>query len=237
MAVRTALVTGAGGGIGRATALEFAQRGFRTYLAGRTESALQDVAALCEGGGHPIVADISSQASVAQLFDVLFNNAGTNTPALPFDELPAEDLVDVININLIGSLLCAREAFAIMKSQNPHGGRIINNGSVSAYGPRPKSVAYTASKHGVTGLTKSLILDGRDFGISASQIDIGNAASLRTARMERGVEQADGSVRTEPRMDLDLVARTVADMATLPADINMPFVTLMPTLMPLYGRG
>jgi NAD(P)-dependent dehydrogenase (short-subunit alcohol dehydrogenase family) len=169
--------------------------------------------------------------------DLLFNNAGVTAPAAPLDELPVEHVTAVINANLLGAILCAREAMRIMKTQAPQGGRIINNGSVSAYAPRPNSAPYTAAKHGMTGLTKSIILDGRAFNISCSQIDIGNALTDMTSEMAFGVPQADGSMRAEPRMDVSRVARMVVHMAQLPNEANAAFVTLMAANMPLYGRG
>jgi NAD(P)-dependent dehydrogenase (short-subunit alcohol dehydrogenase family) len=167
----------------------------------------------------------------------LFNNAGTNIPAKPLFEQSANDLSEVIATNLTGSLFCAREAFGWMSSQEPSGGRIINNGSVSAHAPRPYSPAYTAAKHGITGLTKSLILDGWRHRISCCQIDIGNAATARTDRMETGILQADGEIGIEPRMDVNVVARQIAQLATLPSDVMVPFITIVPVGMPLYGRG
>lgn len=241
-----AIITGAGSGIGRAVAVELAGRGWEIVLAGRRREGLEETARLA-GRGLAVPTDVSDPASVAALFaaaragygriDLLFNNAGTNTPAVPFETLPPEALTEVIAVNLTGPLLCAREAVAAMKAQEPQGGRIINNGSVSAYGPRPHSVAYTTSKHGVTGLTKSLILDCRDFGIAVSQIDIGNAATARTDRMSQGVPQANGTTATEPRMDVALLARQVADLADMPLEVMVPFMTIMPRNMPLYGRG
>lgn len=241
-----AIITGAGSGIGRAVAVELAGRGWEIVLAGRRREGLEETARLA-GRGLAVPTDVSDPASVAALFaaaragygriDLLFNNAGTNTPAVPFETLTPEALTEVIAVNLTGPLLCAREAVAAMKAQQPQGGRIINNGSVSAYGPRPHSVAYTTSKHGVTGLTKSLILDCRDFGIAVSQIDIGNAATARTDRMSQGVPQANGTTATEPRMDVALLARQVADLADMPLEVMVPFMTIMPRNMPLYGRG
>ncbi|HWL55803.1 MAG TPA: SDR family oxidoreductase [Paracoccus sp. (in: a-proteobacteria)] len=241
-----AIITGAGSGIGRAVAVELAGRGWDIALAGRRREGLEETARLA-GRGLVVPTDVSDAASVAALFaaaraeygrlDLLFNNAGTNTPAVPFETLTSEALSEVIAVNLTGPLLCAREAVAMMKAQEPQGGRIINNGSVSAYGPRPHSVAYTASKHGITGLTKSLILDCRDFGISVCQVDIGNAATARTDRMSQGVPQANGTTAIEPRMDVAMLARHIAGLADLPAEIMVPFSTIMPTTMPLYGRG
>ena len=241
-----AIITGAGSGIGRAVAIELAGRGWDIVLAGRRREGLEETARLA-GRGLIVPTDVSDAALVAALFaaaraeygrlDLLFNNAGTNTPAVPFETLTPEALSEVIAVNLTGPLFCAREAVAMMKAQEPQGGRIINNGSVSAYGPRPHSVAYTASKHGITGLTKSLILDCRDFGISVCQVDIGNAATARTDRMSQGVPQANGTTAIEPRMDVAMLARHIAGLAELPAEIMVPFSTIMPTTMPLYGRG
>ncbi|MTH76864.1 SDR family oxidoreductase [Paracoccus aestuariivivens] len=241
-----AIITGAGSGIGRAVAVELAGRGWDIVLAGRRAEGLEETARLA-GRGLPVPTDVSNAASVAALFaaakaeygriDMLFNNAGTNTPAVPFETLTPEALSEVIAVNLTGPLLCAREAVAAMKVQSRQGGRIINNGSVSAYGPRPHSVAYTASKHGITGLTKSLILDCRDYGISVCQVDIGNAATARTDRMSQGVPQANGTTAIEPRMDVEMLARHIAGLAELPAEVMVPFSTIMPTTMPLYGRG
>jgi NAD(P)-dependent dehydrogenase (short-subunit alcohol dehydrogenase family) len=243
---KIALVTGAGSGIGRAAAVELSRRGYALVLAGRRRERVEETAGLCTGETLAVTADVGEADDVARLFadaehrfgrlDVLFNNAGTNISG-PLDELAAKDLLTVVATNLLGSLYCARAAFALMTRQRPAGGRIINNGSVSAYAPRPDSTAYTASKHGITGLTKSLILDGRARGIACCQIDIGNAATEPTERMARGVPQADGRIAIEPRLDVALVARQVADLADLPPEANVPFITLMATGMPLYGRG
>jgi NAD(P)-dependent dehydrogenase (short-subunit alcohol dehydrogenase family) len=244
-----AVVTGAGSGIGRAVALALAQAGYAVALAGRRPEALaQTVAAgpdpeamICQATdvADPLAVRALFEAAVARWgrVDLLFNNAGVTAPALPLDELPAAQLIALVNVNLIGALLCAREAMRVMKVQTPQGGRIINNGSVSAYAPRPNSAPYTATKHGITGLTKSILLDGRAFQISASQIDIGNAVTDMSAHMDTGAIQANGSVAPEPRMDVGHVARTVVHMAQLPPEANIAFVTLMATNMPLYGRG
>ena len=244
--MRSAVITGAGSGIGRAVACELAARGWSLALAGRRRDALEETAALA-GGGLVVPTDVTDPAAIAALFaaataafgriDLLFNNAGTNTPAVPFESLPPEDLAQVIAVNLTGPLLCSRAAVAAMKTQVPQGGRILNNGSVSACSPRPHSVAYTASKHGITGLTKSLILDGRAFGISVSQVDIGNAATSRTDRMSLGVLQANGTTAPEPRLDVAVLAQQIANLAELPDAVMVPFLTIMPTTMPLYGRG
>lgn len=241
-----ALITGAGGGIGRATAQRFAAAGWQVILAGRNRSSLEETAE--EASGALVVpTDVEDPISISRLFaqieggpgrlDLLFNNAGSNTPTQPIEEVPAEALAAVIASNLTGALLCAREAFALMKRQRPRGGRIINNGSVAATAPRPNSAAYTAAKHGITGLTKSLILDGRDCGIDVCQIDIGNAATPRTEKMSGGVPQADGRVAVEPRLELDLVVAEVLRLAALPPGMTIPFLTIMPSKMPLYGRG
>lgn len=244
---KTAIITGAGSGIGRAVAIELASQGFELALAGRRLEALEETASLCSTDALLHTVDITDSDQVAGLFatakkrwqrlDTLFNNAGTNIPAQPIFQQSASDLANVVATNLIGAMFCAREAFAWMAEQAPPGGRIINNGSVSAHAPRPLSPAYTAAKHGVTGLTKSLILDGRRYGISCCQIDIGNAATTMTERMATGVLQADGSKAIEPRIDVRLVAQQVAHMAMLPPDTIIPFVTIMPLEMPLYGRG
>jgi len=247
---RVAVVTGAGGGIGRAVAQSLAAAGWSVALVGRTRSTLdetQKAIALTGGEAHSILADVTSEQSVVDAFgqlesaygrlDLLFNNAGTNVGAATIDELTLDDWNTVVNTNLTGAFLCAREAFRIMRNQQPRGGRIINNGSVSAHVPRPGSAPYTASKHAILGLTKSISLDGRAYGIACSQIDIGNAATEMTARMSRGVAQADGQVKPEPTMPLDSVASAVTLMADLPLDSNVQFMTLMATSMPYIGRG
>lgn len=241
-----AVVTGAGSGIGRAVAVALAEAGFTGVMAGRRAQALNETVALAPNA-VAIPTDVTDEVSVDALFDqtvarfgrvdLLFNNAGVSAPAVPLDELPVADLRAVLDVNVLGALLCARAAMRIMKAQTPQGGRIINNGSVSAYGPRPLSAPYVASKHAMTGLTKSIILDGRAHGITCGQIDIGNAVTDMSARMDSGVLQADGQVRPEPRMDVAHVARTVVHMATLPPEANIPFVTVMAAGMPLYGRG
>lgn len=244
---QTAIITGAGSGIGRAVAIELALQGFDLALAGRRLETLEETASLCSSDALLQTVDVTRADQVEALFskaksrwdrlDLLFNNAGTNIPARPLFEQSPEDLSDVIETNLIGAIFCAREAFGWMAHQSPAGGRIINNGSVSAHSPRPLSPAYTAAKHGITGLTKSLILDGWRHGISCCQIDIGNAATARTDRMEAGVLQANGSIAAEPRIDVDVVARQIAQMAVLPSETMIPFLTIMPMGMPLYGRG
>ena len=244
-----ALVTGAGSGVGRATALTLCAHGYTVYLSGRRAGALQETAEQAQGPDRAIAvpSDITDADSVAALFDrirqdhgrldLLFNNAGTNTAAVPTDELDVDQWRMVIDTNLTGTFLCTRQAMALMKSQRPRGGRIINNGSVSAQVPRPNAAAYTAAKFGVAGLTRSTNLDGRAFDIACGQIDIGNAATEMTERMDDGVLQPDGSVRPEPRIDVQHVADAVLYMASLPLDANVPFITVMATGMPMFGRG
>jgi NAD(P)-dependent dehydrogenase (short-subunit alcohol dehydrogenase family) len=244
-----ALVTGAGSGVGRATALTLCAHGYTVYLSGRRAGALQETAGHAESPDRAIAvpSDITDADSVAALFDrirqdhgrldLLFNNAGTNTAAVPTDELDVDQWRMVIDTNLTGTFLCTRQAMALMKSQRPRGGRIINNGSVSAQVPRPNAAAYTAAKFGVAGLTRSTALDGRAFDIACGQIDIGNAATEMTGRMDDGVLQPDGSVRPEPRIDVQNVADAVLYMASLPLDANVPFITVMATGMPMFGRG
>ena len=244
-----ALVTGAGSGVGRAAALTLCAHGYTVYLSGRRAGALQETAEQAQGPDRAIAvpSDITDADSVAALFDrirqdhgrldLLFNNAGTNTAAVPTDELEVDQWRMVIDTNLTGTFLCTREAMAMMKSQRPRGGRIINNGSVSAQVPRPNAAAYTAAKFGVAGLTRSTNLDGRAFDIACGQIDIGNAATEMTERMDDGVLQPDGSVRPEPRIDVQHVADAVLYMASLPLDANVPFITVMATGMPMFGRG
>jgi len=247
---RVAVVTGAGSGIGKAAALALLKDGFCVALAGRRGALLEQTAQ--EAGGAAaralvVPTDVSDPESVKRLFarireafgrvDVLFNNAGANAPGVPFDELPYERWKTVVDCNLTGSFLCAQEAFRMMKDQDPRGGRIINNGSISAHAPRPDSAPYTASKHGVTGLTKTIALDGRKYDIACSQIDIGNAMTELAARMSRGVKQADGSVRAEPMIDVAHVGEAVRYIARLPLDVNVQFMTIMATKMPFVGRG
>jgi len=247
---RTAVVTGAGSGIGAAVAHALAGEGWTVVLAGRRRDALEQVAA--RGGGlpgvlDPVPADVTDEASVRALFDraverhgrvdVVFNNAGTFPPARDLDTIPLEEWNAVVAVNLTGAFLCTREAFRVMRGQQPRGGRIINNGSISAHAPRPLSVAYTATKHAVTGLTRSTSLDGRAYDIACGQIDIGNAATDMTQAMAAGVPQADGSVRPEPRMDVADVARAVLYMAGLPLEANVATMTVMATRMPFVGRG
>ena len=246
----TALVTGAGSGIGRAVALALLGKGYRVALAGRRREALEETVRAAGDDGARMLAvptDVGDEASVRALFqaierhfgrlDLLFNNAGTGGPPLPFDELTLEQWNKVVAVNLTGAFLCAREAFALMKRQSPRGGRIINNGSISAHAPRPNSAPYTSTKHAITGLTKSLALDGRPFDIACGQIDIGNAASDMAQVMLRGVPQPNGTVAPEPVMDLKPVADAVLYMAGLPLDANVLFMTVMATKMPFVGRG
>jgi NAD(P)-dependent dehydrogenase (short-subunit alcohol dehydrogenase family) len=249
-----AVVTGAGSGIGAAAAIALAGAGWRVVLAGRRAEALARVAGRNAGqdGGpadrmEPVVTDVTDEASVRALFDravtrfgrvdLLFNNAGSGAPPREIDEIPLAEWQAVVAVNLTGAFLCTREAFRIMRRQDPRGGRIINNGSISAYTPRPRSIAYTATKHAVTGLTKSTALDGRAYNIACGQIDIGNAATDMTGRMAEGVLQADGSIRPEPRMAVEDVARAVVYMAGLPLDANVASMTVMATGMPFAGRG
>jgi NAD(P)-dependent dehydrogenase (short-subunit alcohol dehydrogenase family) len=247
---RIALVTGAGTGVGRAATLALLKEGYQVVLAGRTIRTLVETTKLAgplESATLIVPADVANPRSVDELFqriresfgrlDLLFNNAGGNAPALPLEDLSLEQWKSVVDVNLTGTFLCTQAAFRLMKTQVPKGGRIINNGSVSAQVPRPNSAPYTASKHAITGLTKSTSLDGRHHDIACGQIDIGNAATDMTARMTDGVIQADGSTRAEPRIDPDHVARAVVYMASLPLAANVPFITVMATKMPLVGRG
>jgi NAD(P)-dependent dehydrogenase (short-subunit alcohol dehydrogenase family) len=248
MGGRIAVVTGAGTGIGAAAATALAGDGWTVVLAGRRRTPLDELAAV-----HPqllldpIPTDVTDEASVRHLFevtvarhgrvDLLFNNAGTGAPPRGPDEISLEEWQKVLNVNLTGAFLCIRQAFGVMRRQQPQGGRIINNGSISAYAPRPRSIAYTATKHAITGLTKSTALDGRPYDIACGQLDIGNAATDMTTSMAEGVLQADGSLRAEPRMRLDDVARAVVYMASLPLDSNVANLTVMATKMPYVGRG
>ncbi|MCA8412211.1 MAG: SDR family oxidoreductase [Burkholderia multivorans] len=245
-----AAVTGAGSGIGRAAAVALAGAGFTVALVGRTEASLratQEAIRAAGGDAHVFPADVTDEASVDRAFaqiaqqfgrlDVLFNNAGRNAPPVSFDAYELDVWNAVVATNLTGVFLCARAAWRIMKAQTPQGGRIINNGSISAYSPRPETIAYTATKHAVTGITRSLALDGRAYNIACGQIDIGNAATALTERMTQGVPQADGSMAPEPRMDVSHVANAVVQMASLPLDANILNMTIMATAMPFVGRG
>ena len=247
--LKVALVTGAGSGIGRASALALHRAGFALVLAGRRAEELARTADQAQGGPEVLVVptDVSDPESVAALFarvqshfgrlDVLFNNAGTGAPPVPFEDLDLKAWKRVVDVNLTGPFLCTQGAFRIMKAQSPQGGRIINNGSISAHAPRPRSAAYTATKHAMTGLTRSTALDGRAYDIACGQIDIGNAATEMTARMSQGVPQADGSMAVEPVMDVQAVADAVVYMASLPLSANVQFMTVMATKMPFIGRG
>ncbi|KVD47263.1 3-oxoacyl-ACP reductase [Burkholderia sp. ABCPW 11] len=245
-----AAVTGAGSGIGRAAAIALARAGFTVALLGRTEASLRDTQdAIRASGGDADVfpVDVTDEASVDHAFaqvaqrfgrlDVLFNNAGRNAPVVSLDEYELDVWNSVVATNLTGVFLCARAAWRLMKTQTPQGGRIINNGSISAHAPRPDTIAYTATKHAVTGITKSLALDGRRYNIACGQIDIGNAATALTERMTQGVPQADGSLAPEARMDVAHVANAVVQMANLPLDANILNMTIMATAMPFVGRG
>jgi NAD(P)-dependent dehydrogenase (short-subunit alcohol dehydrogenase family) len=246
---KVVIVTGAGSGIGRAVALAFLAAGETVVLAGRRPDMLEKTRELAGSGCNLLACptDVTDPASVAALFegainafgrlDVLFNNAGRGAPPVPFEDLPLATWNDVVAVNLTGVFLCAQHAFRQMKAQDPRGGRIINNGSISAHSPRPRSAAYTATKHAVTGLTRSIALDGRDFGIACGQIDIGNAETPLTAAMSRGVPQADGRIAPEPVMDVKAVADAVLMMAALPLTANVQFMTVMATRMPFIGRG
>jgi NAD(P)-dependent dehydrogenase (short-subunit alcohol dehydrogenase family) len=247
---KVAIVTGAGSGIGKAAALALMREGYAVVLAGRRKDRLE--AAALEGkasGARMLIVptDVGDPASVKALFaktkaafgrlDLLFNNAGMGAPPVPLEDLTYEQWKSVVDANLTGAFLCTQEAFKLMKSQEPRGGRIINNGSISAHAPRPNSAPYTSTKHAITGLTKSTSLDGRKYDIACGQIDIGNAATEMTARMKAGVPQAHGAVAVEPTMDVENVARSVVLMASLPLDANVQFLTVMATKMPFVGRG
>ncbi len=247
---RVAIVTGGGTGVGRAAALALLEAGYVVAVAGRRAEALAETRALAGDLGvnaRPIVSDVTEPRSVARLFDavvaefgrldLLFNNAGSGAPPVPLEELSLEQWQAVVDVNLTGSFLCTQEAFRIMKRQSPMGGRIINNGSISADRPRPNSAPYTATKHAITGLTKSTSLDGRRYDIACGQIDIGNAATEMTARMRQGVPQPWGELAVEPRMDVRHVADAIVYMAGLPLDANVQFLTVMATKMPFIGRG
>jgi NAD(P)-dependent dehydrogenase (short-subunit alcohol dehydrogenase family) len=246
---KVALVTGAGSGIGRAVALALHGAGYAVALAGRRAEALEQTRAMAgdESRTLAVPTDVSDPEAVRALFnrahaefgrlDLLFNNAGMGAPSVPIEDLTFEQWSAVVGVNLTGSFLCAQEAIRIMKAQEPRGGRIINNGSISAYAPRPNSAPYTATKHAITGLTKSISLDGRKWDIACGQIDIGNAATELTERMAAGVPQANGTLAVEPRMDVKLVADAVLYMAGLPLEANVQFMTVMAAKMPFVGRG
>ena len=247
---KIAIITGAGTGVGKAAAVALAAEGWTVVLAGRRAEPLNEaVKEIRAAGGNAeaVPTDATDQASVQALFngvkerhgrlDLLFNNAGTNAPGIPLEELSLEQWQGVVNVNLTGVFLCTQEAFKLMKDQTPRGGRIINNGSISAHVPRPNSAPYTATKHAVTGLTRSTSLDGRKYDIACGQIDIGNALTEMAARMTKGVPQADGTTKVEPVMDVSNVGATIAYMASLPPEANAQFVTVMATNMPFIGRG
>jgi NAD(P)-dependent dehydrogenase (short-subunit alcohol dehydrogenase family) len=246
---RIAIVTGAGSGIGRAAAVALLREGYAVALAGRRADALEATASAGNAPGRTLVVptDVSDPDSVRALFqktkerfgrlDLLFNNAGTNVPAVPLEDLTFEQWRKVVDVNLTGVFLCTQEAIRLMKDQTPRGGRIINNGSISATAPRPNSAPYTATKHAVTGMTRSTALDGRKYDIACGQIDIGNAETEMASRQKAGVMQASGEIAVEPLMDVDNVARAVVYMASLPLDANVLFMTVMATKMPFVGRG
>ena len=246
---RVAIVTGGGSGVGKAAALALLADGWRVALAGRRQDALQAVIAESKAGdcGLAVPTDVTDPASVKALFDatvqkwgrvdLLFNNAGIGAPAVPIDELPLDKWKAVVDTNLNGMFYAIREAFRVMKAQSPQGGRIINNGSISAHAPRPMSIAYTATKHAVSGLTKTASLDGRKHDIAVGQIDIGNALTELAARMGKGVPQANGEIAVEPLMDVNIVGQSVLYMANLPLEANVLFHTVMATKMPFVGRG
>lgn len=247
MTRKVALVTGAGSGVGKAVALALAEAGYSVALAGRRADALDAVAKEIGGEALAVPTDVTNADEVAALFaqvrerfgrlDLLFNNAGTGAPAIPLEDLTVAEWKKVVDTNLTGPFLCTQEAFRIMKDQDPRGGRIINNGSVSSEAPRPFSAPYTATKHAITGLTRSTSLDGRAYDIACGQIDIGNADTEMAQRMKTGVLQADGTMRAEPVMDVKHVADAVVYMASLPLDANVQFITVMATKMPFVGRG
>jgi NAD(P)-dependent dehydrogenase (short-subunit alcohol dehydrogenase family) len=247
--MKTAIITGAGTGIGKATALAFLRDGWHVVLAGRRVDLLMQTESEAPQGARVLVVptDVTDPESVRELFkrtleefgrlDVLFNNAGTGAPSVPLEVLSFEEWKRVVDVNLTGVFLCTQQAFRLMKSQRPQGGRIINNGSISAHAPRPNSAPYTSTKHAITGLTKSVALDGRPFNIACGQIDIGNAATALTERMKDGIVQAHGAIVPEPRMDVEHAAQAVLSMARLPLETNILSMTIMATAMPFVGRG
>ncbi|MBY0336716.1 MAG: SDR family oxidoreductase [Acetobacteraceae bacterium] len=250
MTGKVAVVTGAGTGIGRSVALGLLGAGYRVALAGRRQDPLEETAGLAGANAAnalPLATDVGDPASVASLFeavqakwgrlDLLFNNAGLNAPGVLFEDLPYDKWAEIVQVNLTGSFLCAQHAFRMMKGQSPQGGRIINNGSISAHAPRPDSAPYTATKHAITGLTKSLALDGRKYNIAAGQVDIGNAATPMTQRMQRGVKQANLEVKVEPTMNVDNVGKAILFMDSLDLEANVLFMTIKATAMPFEGRG
>jgi len=248
--LRVAIITGGGSGIGRAGALALANDGWSVTVAGRRADALEETVKRAADAGErvlPVVTDVGDPDSVKRLFsetiqkfgrlDMVFNNAGMGTPAMPLEDLTVEQWKTVVDVNLTGAFLCTQEAFRQFKAQDPQGGRIINNGSISAHVPRPFSAPYTSTKHAITGLTRSTSLDGRPYNIACGQIDIGNAVTEMTDRMAAGVPQADGSIAAEPRMDVEHVAEALLQMANLPLESNVQFMTIMATNMPFIGRG
>ncbi len=250
MPEKTAVITGAGSGIGRSTAHAFLKDGWRVAITGRRKDALEETIKLAGADGARAIAvsaDVGDPQSVAALFstvkstfgrlDVLFNNAGQNAPGVPFEDLPYERWKAVVDANLTGSFLCAQAAFRMMKEQSPQGGRIINNGSISAHAPRPDSAPYTATKHAITGLTRTIALDGRKYDIACCQVDVGNAMTELAARMSKGVKQATGEIKVEPMIDVSDVARSVLFMANQPLNVNIYHLTVMATKMPYAGRG
>jgi len=247
---KVAVVTGGGTGIGRASALALGRDGYAVVIAGRRQDKLDETVRDAEAQGSRVIAvnaDVGKPADVERLFsktletygrlDLLFNNAGRGAPGVLLEDLTFEQWQSVVDVNLTGAFLCTQQAFKIMKSQNPPGGRIINNGSISAHAPRPNSAPYTSTKHAILGLTKATALDGRKYDIACCQLDIGNAATDLANRMANGVPQADGSIRPEPLMDVEIVARAVVHMASLPPEANVQFMTVMATKMPFVGRG
>lgn len=247
-APKIAIITGAGSGIGRATAVTLTKAGYHVVLAGRRVESLEETAVQAKPNhSHIVQTDVTEPESVQNLFgetqrvygrlDLLFNNAGIGAPAVPLEEITFAQWQAVVNTNLTGAFLCTQAAFKLMKNQTPQGGRIINNGSISAHVPRPNSAPYTATKHAMTGLTKSTLLDGRPFNIACGQIDIGNAGTPMTKKMAEGVPQADGTSKAEPTMDVQHIADAILHMAALPLNANVPFMTIMATTMPYVGRG